>query len=424
VLGAILLALASAAHAVPIRVVFDDPVGAGFNDPQLGPARRGAFRFAVGIWASAVRRSVPVVVTASMASLGGDATSAPLARTAAYSLHRNFPGAPVPDTWYPAALASQLRTPPDDVNDAAPEIVVVVNADIDRGIGPGGKKFDYGTDGTEDIDFVSIVLHELAHGLGFHSETRSAGLCTGGGNAGAACRTPADCGGGTCDTSVAGAWAHAFPAIYDRYLTQNGSGPIATMSAAQRTIAVTSDALFFSGPRVDGMNGGDAKVFAPPLVVPGSSVSHWDPSFTPDQLLEPGYVHPNHALGLALAALADEGWPSCPVDRAVGVLCALEAAQDLLAEPLPACRTACVHSMTRRLALVSRLVQGAAPPARRRCRRARHAAAVATDLALRVRGLRDAGRLGGAGVLLVDQAERIRVRTGALAGRLCAGGLP
>src|SRR5262249_35280790 len=145
-LGAILLVLASPAYAVPIRVVFDDPTGAGFNDPQLGPARRAAFRFAVGIWASAVRRSVPVVVGASMASLGVDATSAPLARPAAYSLHRNFPGAPQPDTWYPAALASQLRTPPGDVNDAEPEIVVVVNADIDQGIGPGGKKFDYGTD--------------------------------------------------------------------------------------------------------------------------------------------------------------------------------------------------------------------------------------------------------------------------------------
>jgi hypothetical protein len=54
----------------------------------------------------------------------------------------------------------------------------------------------------------------------------------------------------------------------------------------------------------------------------------------------------------------------------------------------------------------------------------RHAAAVATDLALRVRDLRDGGRLGGAGMLLVDQAERIRVRTAALAGRVCAGGLP
>src|SRR5262249_7644789 len=200
------------------------------------------------------------------------------------------------------------------------------------------------------------VLHELAHGLGFHSETRSAGLCTGGGNAGAACRTAADCAGSTCDTSGAGAWAHAFPPIYDRYLTQSRSGPLAPITDTQPTNAGPSDAFFFSGPRVDAMNGGDAKVFAPPLVVPGSSVSHWDPSFTPDQLLEPGYVHPNHALGLALAALADEGWPPCPGDRAVGVLCALETAQDLLAEPLPACRTACVHSMTRRLALVAPLV--------------------------------------------------------------------
>src|SRR5262249_61894299 len=65
-LGAILLVLASPAYAVPIRVVFDDPTGAGFNDPQLGPARRAAFRFPARISPTALRRTLPLALPATL----------------------------------------------------------------------------------------------------------------------------------------------------------------------------------------------------------------------------------------------------------------------------------------------------------------------------------------------------------------------
>src|SRR6185436_2669765 len=72
--------------------------------------------------------------------------------------------------------------------------------------------------------------------------------------------------------------------------------------------AITSGQLFWNGPAVVGANGAFAKVYAPNPYEGGSSVSHWDTSFVPDQLLEPFYTGPNHNPGLTTLALVDMGW--------------------------------------------------------------------------------------------------------------------
>src|SRR2546425_11033057 len=125
-----LLAMARAAGAVPITVNYNDGAGEGFNDPTLGAQRQGAFNFAVGLWSSALQGTVTLEVDATMDPLGGTATSAFLGFANATTLHKNFPGAPVADTWYVGALANQLSG--GDLNGATAEINVVMNSDVDN----------------------------------------------------------------------------------------------------------------------------------------------------------------------------------------------------------------------------------------------------------------------------------------------------
>jgi hypothetical protein len=76
---------------------------------------------------------------------------------------------------------------------------------------------------------------------------------------------------------------------------------------------------------------GHVEMFAPNPVQPGSSVSHFSTSLTPDQLMEPTYTGPIHTPDLARNLMTDIGWdivtstsststtttlPSCTTDAA------------------------------------------------------------------------------------------------------------
>src|SRR5439155_10246113 len=76
----------------------------------------------------------------------------------------------------------------------------------------------------------------------------------------------------------------------------------------QRKSASTSGNVFWDGANVVAAHGGNAKIYAPSSWKPGSSISHWDTSLTPNELHEPFYTGPNHNPGLTVAAFADEGW--------------------------------------------------------------------------------------------------------------------
>ncbi|MFI5397558.1 MAG: hypothetical protein ACHQ9S_18635 [Candidatus Binatia bacterium] len=275
------LSLARAAYAVPTTVSYGDPEGQGFFDPVLGAARRNAFEFATGIWANTLAGTVPIVIAATMPSLGGNGSSALFASSGAVTFHRNF-SAGVPNTWYAAALANELSG--TDLNGPnTPEISIMFNADVDSPEVLGSIGWYYGTDaqpGT-DIDFVTIALHELAHGLNF-----------------------AD----LVDVNTGGWLNNNQPGIFDRMLFRPLVGSFADLRDAERLAAVVSDALFWNGPNVVAFNGGPAAVYAPDPSQPGSSVSHWDPASNPHELMVPFYTEAVHDPGLLLPALIDMGW--------------------------------------------------------------------------------------------------------------------
>src|SRR5262249_47736800 len=86
------------------------------------------------------------------------------------SLAMNFPGAPIGNAWYPVALANKLAG--SDQSPGQTDIRLFVS----RSVGTAQcipEGFYYGLDGNAGsrIDLFTIVLHELAHGLGFGSTT-------------------------------------------------------------------------------------------------------------------------------------------------------------------------------------------------------------------------------------------------------------
>src|SRR5262245_27512041 len=214
------------------------------------PQAQVAFQAAVNIWASQIQSSVPIRVTANWTSLGDGI----LGSAGPRHLFRNFPGAPDPNTWFPGPVANKLSgfdlAPNDD------DIVANFNASFSWYLGTDGNA------GTQ-FDLVTVVLHELGHGLGFLGSMNGTG--------------------GTGSWGALGA-----PYVYDRFAINGASqlllntmlfpNPSAALGAQ-----LTSNNVFFNGLNSRNANGGIApKLYAPNPWVTGSSYSHLDESTYPN----------------------------------------------------------------------------------------------------------------------------------------------
>jgi hypothetical protein len=219
----------------------------------------------------------------------------------------DFPGAPLPHTLYPSALADRLAgvdldTKEDDIQATFNSRFGTTNCAF-----PGG--WYYGFDGAasaDDSDLLTVILHELGHGLGFITfidvET---GM-----------RMSAD--GIFMDDA------------FMPFLVDDRTGKTFTeMSDAERLSAITATGdLKWDGSQVVAASGrltsgadssGRVEMYAPPDVQVGASVSHWSDVLFPNELMEPFFTQPIHSVGLAAEALADIGWnapglPVCPGD--------------------------------------------------------------------------------------------------------------
>lgn len=298
------LGVAQHASAASIRVINADGPNEGFNDPTawsprggnsattLGAARLAAFQRAASIWGERLSSPVEITVQAQMDPVEPcQALSAVLGAAGPSTVHENFPGAPLSDTWYPQALANALSGLDLSPNDA--DIVATFNTSVDNAACLGSTDWYYGLDGNagSNVDFVSVVLHELGHGLGFID---FADLQTG-----------ARLSGHDDAFSHSIQDAAATPARYFE------------MSDAERAQANVSDPnLIFVGTATDaaasvltqGAVSGHARLHAPNPVQVGSSVAHFSPALFPNQAMEPNYAGPNHDPGLALQVLRDIGW--------------------------------------------------------------------------------------------------------------------
>ena len=244
-----------------------------------------AFEYAVSIWETQIKSDVIIVVDADFSSLG----TGILGGAGTTTIHRDFSGAPVTETWYAAALANALSGV--DQNGSTAEI----SASFNNNINISGLDWYYGIDGntpSNRIDFASVVLHEIGHGLGFFGSMTKSGLT--------------------------GSWGYSgYPVIYDTF-TENLTGDSLLNDFANGSVALgnqlTSNALYFNGPNANAANGGSrVELYAPSSWQQGSSYSHVGESFngTSSALMtySIGAGETEHSPGpVTLGLFEDLGW--------------------------------------------------------------------------------------------------------------------
>jgi len=188
VLAAVLALAASPAGAANIIIINNDGAGEGFNDPNmpdpswgcpdgmtLGQCRLNAFQAAADRWGELLQSNVDIMVSAQMNPMTCSGAGAVLGSSGTTTVMRDFPGAPFPGTWYHSALADALAG--YDVNAGVSDITSQFNSNLDDD--PACTlNWWYGTDGdfpgnwavnpdANATHFFAVVMHELAHGLGF-----------------------------------------------------------------------------------------------------------------------------------------------------------------------------------------------------------------------------------------------------------------
>ncbi len=182
------LVAAPAFGAATLQIVnLDAGTGQGFDDPTpaapvggnpgttIGQQRLIAFQFAADIWGGILNSNVPVAIQATFnpsPPLACSPTSAVLGAAGTNSIFANFSGATFTNTWFHGALANRLSgvdLDPGPPGTGSDDMVAFFNNLIDNPTCLGSTSWYYGLDtnhGT-DINLVTVLLHEFAHGLGF-----------------------------------------------------------------------------------------------------------------------------------------------------------------------------------------------------------------------------------------------------------------
>ena len=313
-------AAAPARAAATIVIVNQNGPGDGFNDPTpvapvggntgttLGQQRLNAFQRAAEIWGATLTSTVPIRIGASFVPLACTATSAVLGSASADEIWSDFPNAPRAATWYPSALASKLSGQ-DMASPGEPHIVAHFNSRL--GLAQDclpGSGFYLGLDDNfgEQIDLVTVLLHEFAHGLGFQTFTNH----------------------------ETGAEVQGHPSIWDYYLLNNRTGKLwVEMTDAERAAsAVTWRGLSWNGPGVTSA--------VPQVLAPSSNLAIGGPAS--------GQAAGNYAVGdasfgppLATPPVAGQLMPVVDQPAGTGLAC----------DPLNALNALAVHG---NIALVDR----------------------------------------------------------------------
>lgn len=238
--GGLLGATAPAHAALTIIINNLNGPGVGFNDPTpvapvggnpgttLGAQRLFAFAYAANIWGANLTSNQPVIINAQFSALTCTATTAVLGSAGATSIFRDFPNAPKAGTWYSYALANKIAGAYLGTANA-PQINANFNVNLGQNANclPASTWY-YGLDSNEPaggIDFVAVLQHEMAHGLGFQTFT----------------------------SGSSGAFNGGFPSIWDHYLLDSTNNVLwKDATAAQRAAsAISVNKLVWSGPLVN-----------------------------------------------------------------------------------------------------------------------------------------------------------------------------
>ena len=254
---------------------------------------RNAFQYAADIWGSVIESSVPIPVEACWT---GDLPTSTLGSAGPNQTWFNESDANIlgvqKETWYPISLVN--ATYGSDIFGGAPNIVASFNANR--------TDWTFRTDGVAEagkLDFVTVVLHEFGHGLGF---TGMMEYDNGSGTA--------ECDGvsgkGCYDLS-----GNGYPAIYDRF-TEDAAGTalLNTASYPNPSKQIGAALTTPSNARFVGSATGTMLVHTPASWNEGSSYSHFDLSTYPNELMKPSLPSGQalHDPGTSLSVMQDMGW--------------------------------------------------------------------------------------------------------------------
>ncbi len=181
-----------------VIIINNDAAGVGFNDPTpvapvggnpgttLGAQRLIVVQRAAAIWSAALDSPVPITVLANFVPLPCSDESAVVGTATPRFLFTDFqrvglfPGPLLPGTWHASALASKragtnllddLPVPPPG-NETNTDIRARFNSELGKPGCPADLDWYLGLDtfqSPEVANLLIVVLHELAHGLGFLS---------------------------------------------------------------------------------------------------------------------------------------------------------------------------------------------------------------------------------------------------------------
>ena len=262
---------------------------------------QAAFQYAANLWGQWLNSTVPIKIDACWASLGEGV----LGHSATDSFYRNFSGAPQPNTWYSVALANALSGTDRNGNTAEMHIAYSSSSSF---------TWYFGADGNPPMsqyDFVSVVLHEIAHGLNFAGSMWV--------------DIPGYIG---CGSVGWGCWGLEssppyYPVIYDRFAEDGNAVSLLNTGAYPNPSTALGNALrgqvsgvYFNGANAKAANGNSrVKLYAPSTWRPGSSYAHLDEMFngTANALmtysLDDGEAV--HTPGqITCGILRDLGWPN------------------------------------------------------------------------------------------------------------------
>jgi len=191
------------------------------------------------------------------------------------------------NTWYCSALGNQLLG-----YNFAPSM-----RDIRLEMNTGDYSWYYSSTGTpsgSQYDWITVMLHEVCHGLGFYPLVGSNGAYT-------------------YTTNTGGSQTTAYPGIYDRQLYEGLTGACLTdLSQTQRAQLVTSNNLYSGSPSSNLLFANDGtrvRMYAPTTWASGSSVSHWDTSVSFPTFMKYAYQNKLHTINpREIAIMLDMGW--------------------------------------------------------------------------------------------------------------------
>ena len=275
-----------AGSGVTLTCYFKDPDGVGFRDPSSGAARRERLYDAVGYIASVVAPAAPRTLVIVVNPSGNDSGSGvPVAYCGPVLIPEG--NLLVPLAWYHLDGV----TPPSGYT-SYPDMLLTVNWFYAWHEAPTPPPADR-------LDLISVLIHELTHGLGFN--------------------------GVLCDSTPAGSGTFT---RFDRLIGRANGSPLVDQTSVYEGTAqdLVSETLVFLGSEAAVAYGTYPPLYAPDPYVQGTSLEHWDPQRlgSMNAVMKPSYLTGSAMRQYApfeIAALRDLGYadagasglPACPL---------------------------------------------------------------------------------------------------------------